>query len=377
MMPQTMAVITRTFPAESRGRAMSLWGAVAGVATLVGPILGGVLVDGLGWEWIFFVNVPVGVVGLVLAARLVPELPTHVRRFDLLGVVLSAVGMFLLVFGIQEGQSYDWGTIAGPVSVWSLIIAGLVVLAVFVVWQARTTRSRCSRCSCSATATSASPASRSPPSGSASRRWRSRMMLYAQGVLGLSPTQAALLLVPMAVISGSLSPYVGRLTDRAHPRWVAGFGLACFVVGLVWLAAVMGATTPDLGAAGADRAHRRGQRVHVGADLHLGHPQPADEPGGRRGGRLQHHPPDRGGAGQRGHRRAHAGPDRRRAARAARSTRPRRGCPRPCTRASARRWRSRCCCPPRCWPWAWSRRCASRGHGTWRRRKPDVEPARN
>ena len=85
MTPQTMAVITRTFPAESRGRAMSLWGAVAGVATLVGPILGGVLVDGLGWEWIFFVNVPVGVVGFVLAARLVPELPTHVRRFDLLG----------------------------------------------------------------------------------------------------------------------------------------------------------------------------------------------------------------------------------------------------------------------------------------------------
>ena len=80
---------------------------------------------------------PVGVVGLVLAARLVPELPTHAHRFDLPGVVLSAVGMFLLVFGIQEGQSYDWGTIAGPVSVWSLIIAGLVVLAVFVGWQAR------------------------------------------------------------------------------------------------------------------------------------------------------------------------------------------------------------------------------------------------
>ena len=138
MMPQTMAVITRTFPAESRGRAMSLWGAVAGVATLVGPILGGVLVDGLGWEWIFFVNVPVGVVGLVLAVRLVPELPTHVRRFDLPGVVLSAVGMFLLVFGIQEGQTYDWGTISGPISVWSLIVAGVAVLAVFIVWQART-----------------------------------------------------------------------------------------------------------------------------------------------------------------------------------------------------------------------------------------------
>ena len=107
---------------------MSLWGTTAGVATLVGPILGGVLVDSLGWEWIFIVNVPVGVVGFVLAARLVPELTTHVHRFDLLGVALSAVGMFLLVFGIQEGQTYDWGTITGPISVWSLIIAGLVVM---------------------------------------------------------------------------------------------------------------------------------------------------------------------------------------------------------------------------------------------------------
>lgn len=69
MTPQTMAVITRTFPADSRGKAMSLWGSVAGVATLVGPVLGGLLVDALGWEWIFFVNVPVGVVGLVQIGR--------------------------------------------------------------------------------------------------------------------------------------------------------------------------------------------------------------------------------------------------------------------------------------------------------------------
>ena len=67
MTPQTMAVITRIFPATERGRAMALWGATAGVATLVGPILGGVLVDALGWEWIFFINIPVGLVGLVLA----------------------------------------------------------------------------------------------------------------------------------------------------------------------------------------------------------------------------------------------------------------------------------------------------------------------
>ena len=114
MTPQTMAVITRIFPATERGRAMALWGATAGVATLVGPILGGVLVDGLGWEWIFFINIPVGIVGLFLALRLVPNLPTHAHKFDWLGVALSGLGMFVLVFGIQEGHQYDWGTITGP-----------------------------------------------------------------------------------------------------------------------------------------------------------------------------------------------------------------------------------------------------------------------
>jgi EmrB/QacA subfamily drug resistance transporter len=239
MNPQTMAVITRTFPADQRGRAMSLWGAVAGVATLVGPILGGVLVDTLGWEWIFFVNVPVGVVALVLAQRLVPDLPTHVHRFDLLGMALSGVGMLLLVFGIQEGQSFDWGTIAGPVSVWSLIVAGLVVLAGFVLWQLRGRHEpllsmalfrdrNFSLANVAITTVGFTATSMSFP-----------LMLYAQGVRGLSPTEAALLLAPMAVLSGLLAPVVGRLTDRHHPRYVAGVGMLCFPVGLAWLAAVL------------------------------------------------------------------------------------------------------------------------------------------
>jgi EmrB/QacA subfamily drug resistance transporter len=209
MTPQTMAVITRTFPAQSRGQAMSLWGATAGVATLVGPLLGGVLVDGFGWEWIFFINVPVGVVGFVLAMRLVPELPTHVRRFDWLGVALSAVGMFLLVFGIQEGQTYDWGTIAGPISVWSLIVAGVVVLALFVFWQARNKaeplislalfRDRNFSIASFAIATV----------GFGVTSMSFPLIFFAQGVLGLTPTQSALLFVPMAVVSGALSPLGG------------------------------------------------------------------------------------------------------------------------------------------------------------------------
>ncbi|HEX7740309.1 MAG TPA: MFS transporter, partial [Marmoricola sp.] len=76
MTPQTLAIITRIFPASDRGKAMAVWGATAGVAMVVGPILGGVLTDGLGWEWIFFVNIPVGILAFVMAWRLVPALPT-------------------------------------------------------------------------------------------------------------------------------------------------------------------------------------------------------------------------------------------------------------------------------------------------------------
>ena len=111
---------------------MALWGATAGVATLIGPILGGVLIDSLGWEWIFFVNVPVGVVGFVLAWWLVPSLETHAHTFDLVGVGLSAVGLFCAVFGIQEGKTYNWGQIAGPISVPLLLVLGGILLALFV-----------------------------------------------------------------------------------------------------------------------------------------------------------------------------------------------------------------------------------------------------
>jgi len=242
MTPQTMAVITRLFPAETRGRAMAIWGATAGVATLVGPILGGFLVDALGWEWIFFINVPVGVVGLVLALRLVPRLETHSHSFDWLGVALSGIGMFALVFGIQEGHQYSWGTIRGPISVWGLIIVGLVVLAVFGWWQARNTREplvplrlfsdrNFSVSSFAIAAMAFTATSMGFP-----------LMLYAQLVRGLSPMKAALLMVPMAIMSIVLAPVVGRITDRVHPRALVGSGFAVTAVAIFWLSRV---TTPD------------------------------------------------------------------------------------------------------------------------------------
>ncbi|MDN4173477.1 DHA2 family efflux MFS transporter permease subunit [Nocardioides sp. SOB77] len=233
--PQTMAIITRIFPAERRGKAMALWGATAGVATLVGPILGGVLVDGLGWEWIFFINVPVGVVGFVLALRLVPVLPTNAHRFDWLGVALSGTGMFLLVFGVQEGHQLDWSPL-----VWSMIVGGVAVLALFVGWQARNRAEPLvplglfgdRNFSLANVAISAM--------GFAITAMAIPLMLWAQVVRGLSPTRSALLLVPMAVMTIVLARPVGGLTDRVHPRVLTGFGFTAIIGSLVWLALAIG-----------------------------------------------------------------------------------------------------------------------------------------
>lgn len=237
MTPQTMAVITRTFPPDRRGAAMGLWGGVAGLATLVGPILGGVLVDGLGWEWIFIVNVPVGIFAFALAVWLVPALPTNQHKFDIPGVVLSAVGMFLLVFGIQEGNTYDWS-----LRIWLLIGAGVVVLTVFLVNQARNTgeplvplglfRERNFALSNLAIATM----------GAASTAVMIPTYFYLQAVRELTPTESALVFAPMAIVTGICAPFIGKLSDRMHPRLIPAAGFTLFALSVLWFAKLM---TPD------------------------------------------------------------------------------------------------------------------------------------
>ncbi|GAA2177513.1 DHA2 family efflux MFS transporter permease subunit [Leucobacter tardus] len=246
MTPQTMAVITRIFGPRERGSAMAVWGVTAGVATLVGPILGGFLLDGFGWEWIFFINVPVGVIAFALALKYVPKLETSAHRFDGLGVLLSAVGMFLVVFGIQEGEAFEWGRIWGPVTVWMLIAAGLVILALFVVWQ-RVQRGEplmplvlfrnrnFSVGSATIVTVGATITSLGLP-----------IMFYFQLVEGLSPTRAALMLVPTAVVSVLMARPVGTYVDAHDSRRVSTIGLGLVALGLLGYAAMMWAQVPVL-----------------------------------------------------------------------------------------------------------------------------------
>nr|BFF09486.1 DHA2 family efflux MFS transporter permease subunit [Microbacterium flavescens] len=244
MTPQTMAVITRTFPPNQRGAAMGLWGATSGVAMLVGPLAGGLLVDGFGWEWIFFINIPVGIVGFVLAWILVPRLETHPHKFDMVGVVLSALALFLIVFGLQEGETYDWGVIWGPITVWGLIIAGVIVLALFI-WQQAKTKSEAlvplelfrdrnfSVANVGIATVGFTVTSMSLP-----------LMFFIQLGRGLTPTESALLLVPMAVAAGVLSPLAGRWLDRTDPRVLLVPGLLLVTGSLVLYSALMNLDTP-------------------------------------------------------------------------------------------------------------------------------------
>ncbi|BDV29454.1 MFS transporter [Microbacterium terricola] len=239
MTPQTMAVITRTFPPNQRGAAMGLWGATSGVAMLVGPLAGGLLVDGFGWEWIFFINIPVGIIGFVLAWILVPKLETHEHRFDILGVFLSAVALFLIVFGLQEGEKYDWAP-----WVWGMIIGGVAVLALFI-WQQAKTKSEplvplelfrdrnFSIANIGISTVGFTVTAMSLP-----------MMFFYQLARGLTPTEAALLLIPMAVLAGVLAPFAGKLLDRVDPRVLLLPGLLLTSIALFWYASLMNADTP-------------------------------------------------------------------------------------------------------------------------------------
>ena len=237
--PQTLSMITRIFPPDRRGVALSMWGATAGVATLLGPLAGGVLVDHLGWSWIFFVNVPIGIIGLVLAARLIPVLETHPHRFDGLGVLLSGVGLFLIVFGLQEGQTHDWAP-----WIWAMIGGGLALMAAFVYWQSVNSREPLIPLAIFADRDFSLANIGIAVIGFAVTAMILPLMFYAQSVCGLTPTRAALLTAPMAVATGVLAPFVGRIVDRSHPRPIIGFGFSTLAVALLWLSVDMAPSTP-------------------------------------------------------------------------------------------------------------------------------------
>ena len=239
--PQTLAILTVIFPPNRRGAAYGIWGSVAGLATIAGPVAGGWLVSSLSWRWIFYVNLPLGIATLVLGARLLPDLRLlRRRRLDWTGTGLATFGLFLLCFGLIEGPSHRWGALSGPVlgipgllSIPVVLGAGLAVLLAFA-WQQRWPRNR------EPLVPRGMYADRNFATMSAVVAAISFGMLglflplviFLQSVLSLSALQAGLVLAPMSLASIASAPVAGRMADRYGGRDILAAGLVLWAGGI-------------------------------------------------------------------------------------------------------------------------------------------------
>lgn len=132
--PLALTLLAQAVPDNMRTAAVGIWGGISGLGVAVGPVVGGAVVEGLHWHWIFWLNVPVGVVAVVLAATVLDESRGGARKLDPLGLALSASGMLLLIWGVVDGPDHGWSS----ARVLTMLIGGGLLLTAFIAWQART-----------------------------------------------------------------------------------------------------------------------------------------------------------------------------------------------------------------------------------------------
>jgi len=240
LMPQTLTIITNTFPAERRGAAFGVWGAVAGVATIAGPTLGGLLVTAFDWRWIFFVNLPIGVLVLAITPLIIPDLrPGRRHRIDIWGVLLASAGLLAICYGLVEGQKYNWGTITGFISIPLIIGLGVVLLLVFLLVQKLTQDNE-----------PLVPFALFRDRNYSVVNWVSGVLavgmmgiflpltIYFQSVLGFSALKAGLVMAPASLVSMFVAPVAGRTTDKIGGKFILMSGLIMFGAGMGWLALI-------------------------------------------------------------------------------------------------------------------------------------------
>jgi EmrB/QacA subfamily drug resistance transporter len=237
LMPQTLTIITNVFPPERRGAAFGIWGAVAGVATIAGPTLGGLLVTAFDWRYIFFVNLPIGVVVLLLTPAIIPDLRLGRRhQLDLPGVLLASAALLAICYGLVEGQKYNWGSINSVLSIPLIIGVGVGLLVAFLVVQ-KLTQNR----------EPLVPFALFRDRNYSVMNWVSGVLsigmmgiflpftIYLQSVLGFSALKAGLTMAPASVIAMFIAPVAGRMTDKIGGKYILMTGLFLFAIGMGWL----------------------------------------------------------------------------------------------------------------------------------------------
>jgi EmrB/QacA subfamily drug resistance transporter len=239
MLPLTLTLLSAAVRPERRGLALGAWGGIGGLAIAVGPIVGGAVVQGISWQWIFWLNVPIGLLLLPLARLRLTESHGSDRRLDLTGLVLASAGLFGIVWGLVRANSQGWGS---PEIVGSLAGGGLV-LAAFVVYEWRASSPMLPlRLFRSRAFSGANAASLLMSFG----MFGSIFLLaqYFQIVQGLSPLSAGLRILPWTAMPLIVAPTAGALSSRIPGRTFLSLGLALQAAGLFWIGRVTTVTTP-------------------------------------------------------------------------------------------------------------------------------------
>ncbi|MEV3908993.1 MFS transporter [Streptomyces canus] len=234
MMPLTLTLLTAAVPAAKRGMAYGIWGAVNGLAVASGPLIGGSLTEHISWQWIFWLNVPLGVALLPLARLRLAESHGTGARLDIPGTVLASGGLFGIVYGLVRGPSDGWTDSV----VLLALFAGAALLAAFVLYSTRAKNPmlpmRLFRSRAFSGINAASLLMFLGMFGSIFL-----LSQYMQGVLGYSPTEAGLRMLPWTGMPMLVAPIAGIVSDRIGGRPVVATGLFFQAAGLAYMASVV------------------------------------------------------------------------------------------------------------------------------------------
>jgi EmrB/QacA subfamily drug resistance transporter len=236
----SLAIVLGAFPRRQQGTAVGIWGALGTAAAAVGPVLGGVLVTYGHWSWIFFVNVPIGIVAVIVCARIIPRGERKERAeggIDLPGMVISGAGLFCLTLALVEGDTWGWTS----ASVIALFVAAVVSFPLFMWWET-TTASPMFPVSLLRIRSFTAANTAVMFVGLAMGGTFLMLVLFLVSVLGYSELRSAVAMTIMPILALIVAPNAGRLNDRIGPRFPAAAGAACFAIGLALLAQLGGDT---------------------------------------------------------------------------------------------------------------------------------------
>ncbi|HKP18995.1 MAG TPA: MFS transporter [Gaiellaceae bacterium] len=230
MNPATLSIITATFPPRQRGMAMGIWVGVSAVALALGPITGGLLAEHAHWSWIFFINVPIGVVAIVAARVVIKESrdTSREQRLDLPGLLASGIGLFALTYALIEANNKGWTSVEILVlfAVAALGLAAFIALEHFQRLPMLDLSLFRNRTFAGANATMMLVAL-------SMFGVFFFVSLFVQGILRYSPVQAGASFLPMTLCIIFFAPVAGKLSDRVGARWLMGGGMALVSVSLV------------------------------------------------------------------------------------------------------------------------------------------------